>query len=218
MKPNRFFWDNENVVSTLLYRLECDRLSIVSTDTILGFLGRCSAESYEALNVIKGCRSNKPYLILIGNLKALDAFVDISVFTHHFLEFLRHLWPNPVTIIFKARSELDQYMTNETGTIAIRMPKHDGLLKLLQYEKGVFSTSANKSGQKPPETYEQIDSSVLEQIDLVVLDNKEPATQTKPSTIIDCSAVRETGQVRIIREGAFPIKDLEGLYGETFIK
>ena len=112
------------------------------------------------------------------------------------------------------------FLKSKEQTIAIRCPNHAGLKKILKPFNGLFSTSANRSNQPIPQNYVQIDSKILSEITLIVVEKKDIDTnnnlnQTLPSTIID---VANCNNVKIIREGALKLKELEDSYGEKFVK
>ena len=88
------------------------------------------------------------------------------------------------------------------------MQNHEGLLRVLQHFDGLFSTSANKTGQPTPLSLEQVDSEVLAMADFCV---GEPvgAGTVLPSTILDCSG----DVIKMVREGAFSRQKLEMLSG-----
>lgn len=222
------FWNNQETIKALNQSLDRNMVSIVDTDTILGLLGRLTPESFEALNRIKGGRSGKPYLILLGSCDKLKLFVPEIALTPPIMRLINYCWPGPVTFIFKAKPDLPEFMTSSGQTIALRSPKHDKLQQLLGFYDGLFSTSANKSSEPVPVTHEEIDPEILAQIDYLVV-NQEKTQKTEelaiPSTIIDISGItgasgsnNKDGMIRVVREGAYPIEELERIYGSKFTK
>lgn len=219
-------------------------VSIGSSDTVIGFLAPLTLEGYKNLDAIKK-RADKPYLILIGDQSKLVSFTDQP--KSKGLELLMaSCWPGPVTLIFKAKAGLPDYIKSNEGTVAIRVPDHLGLLSLLQEFSGLFSTSANLHGKPVPESVSQVDSQILESVAYVVTDevSEDPSNRSSrpfdtfsyakasentqgervssiegqskllPSTILDCTG----DQIKVVREGAYPIEQLEAAYGAKFIK
>jgi len=207
-RAKMLFWQEAATISDLKASLDMDNISITSTDTILGFLGRLTEKTFETLNMIKGGRSDKPYLILIGSSQKLPAFVDVTALSADVKKIIAACWPGPLTIVFRAKPGMPKYLISKDGTIAMRCPRHEGLQKLLSLVDGLFSTSANKSAQTPPQTIKEIDAQLLPHIDYLVVDYKEAQAQV-PSTMIDVSGPH----IKVLRAGAYSVEKMEQLSG-----
>jgi L-threonylcarbamoyladenylate synthase len=197
------FWDDLQTVNLVEKELKNGGVVLAAGDTVLGLLADLSQEGYAQLDSLKN-RSKKPYLILVADKqKALD-LIEIDEFKISQIEKIINIcWPGPVTLIFKAKSTVVQGVKSPEGNVAIRVPDHAGLLALLQKFDGLFSTSANTSGEPMPETVEDVESGIKNSVACIVL-NKEKHGSTLPSTIIDC-----TGQkLKIVRQGAFSVGKL----------
>ena len=227
-------WKNPKIIEKMIQSLQSNNVSITSTDTIYGLLSQTTKDAYYNMKRIKTERGEKPFLLLISNPEKLNLFVNKLNLTPNINKLIKQCWPGPLTLIFKAKKELPAYFTsnsketfNVNETIAIRCPKHTGLLKLLKSFDALFSTSANKSGKKPPITEEEIDPTVIENIDYLVTEEKTSKEtfidrnislhQNLPSTIIDVSDF-ENDIVRVVRKGKYKIDELEEYYGAKFSK
>jgi len=198
------YWCGSKTIDCLKKRLQAENIIINSSDTIFGLLANISREGFKKLNMVKQ-RSNKPYLVLIANKMCLNHFVDENNLLQ-MGKIINFCWPGPVTLIFKAKQSISGFMKSKQGTIALRVPDHAGLQKLLPYFTGLFSTSANISGNPIPRTIEEIDERIIKQVACMVIDKKEkPGGSSLPSTIIDCSG----DHVTVVREGAYPIDELK---------
>src|SRR5260221_9427494 len=196
------FWDNQATIDYLQKELHKGGVVLAEGDTVLGLLADVSEKGRTQLDSIKS-RSKKPYLILVATTqKALD-FIEIDAKKLFQTEKLMDkCWPGPVTLIFKAKTDIAPYAQSADGTVALRVPDHAGLQQLLPHFDGLFSTSANNSGQPVPATVEAVDSSILDAVACVVMnDNQKKTATTLPSTIIDCTG---DGLV-VVRQGAFDI-------------
>ena len=202
-------------INRLQNSLKNDKISIVATDTTLGFIANSKFKSFNTLNEIKGKRPNKPYLLLIWPKTKLNKFVTTDTLTPKQRNLLEKCWPGPVTIIFKAKKNIPQFLKSKEGTIAIRCPRHKYLQKLLESFNGLFSTSANKTNDPIPKDANSIDIDVLNKIKHLVVDTNHLLYKILPSSIIDVS---NRNVVKVVREGAFPIKKLEEFYGAKFKK
>ncbi len=204
-------WTHKNAISTLLHAFSQNNLIVGTSDTVIGFLAPLNKTGFDALNSVK-VRQEKPYLILVGNLGAVGELAENNSLQ---VEKLMNCWPAPLTLIFKAKKSIPDYMKSKEGTIALRMPNHAGLLSLLQHVPALFSTSANKSGQPVPTTIEALDVDILSSVAYIINDGEQgEAASTVPSTILDC-----TGEViRVVREGAYSIERIEQETGITIQK
>lgn len=205
-------WSKPASRAALEESLGCGEVCITSSDTVLGFLAGLTSEAFEKLDRLKQ-RSNKPYLLLIGDKNRLPYFVEtpLSPGLEH---MVTKCWPGPVTLIFKAKESLPSFIKGPEGTVALRVPQHEGLLSILKDVPGLFSTSANLHGKPIPETVEDIDPQILLSVAYVVVDDQGKEKNAKlPSTILDCTG----DQIRVVRSGAYPIHELEALYGQPFL-
>jgi L-threonylcarbamoyladenylate synthase len=105
-------------------------------------------------------------------------------------------WPGPLTLVLVAPRR---------GTIAFRVPDQAVARRLIAASGGGLPvTSANRSGQPDARTAQ----AVIDQLDgriALVLDGGS-TTGGVASTIIDCT----TDQIKVIREGAISLAQIEG--------
>jgi tRNA threonylcarbamoyl adenosine modification protein (Sua5/YciO/YrdC/YwlC family) len=198
MKP--LFWDNLATIQYVAKVLHEGKVVLAEGDTVLGLLADVSEQGKVQLDHIKS-RSQKPYLILIGSPQKAFNFIEIAedkIFQTE--KLIKKCWPGPVTLIFKAKTDIPLYLKSADGTVALRVPDHAGLLQLLFHFDGLFSTSANNSGQPVPNSIEEVDQSILNAVACVVLNDPHKKTESAlPSTIIDCTG----DELVVVRQGAF---------------
>lgn len=199
------FWQDESTVEYLKKIIKNGDVVLAEGDTVLGLLADISEKGYMELDRIKK-RSSKPYLLLVANReKALDLIEKSTSLSFQIEKLMKFFWPGPLTLICKAKKDLPWYIRSSQDTIAIRVPKHQGLLDLLQHFNGLFSTSANKSGEPVPDSLSTVDPKIKQHIAYLVRNNLEDNNNNQlPSTIIDCSGE----EIKIIRQGAFPMEQL----------
>jgi len=191
-------WQDQNISEQLLAILRKDGIIASSTDTILGLLAPLTQGGWQQLNEIKH-REQKPYIILISDRKKAGLFCD-ELHLVKIEKIMKTYWPGPLTIILPAKNDLPDYLRSKDGTVALRVPDHAGLQKLLIHCDGLFSTSANLAGQPVPHSIQEMDDSIKDRVDALVID-AHPRETAVASTIIDC-----TGKdIRIVREGAIKI-------------
>jgi L-threonylcarbamoyladenylate synthase len=138
---------------------------------------------------------DKPLPWLVENEDALDVYgADIPDYAH----LLAHaFWPGPLTLVVKASERVGRDFRATDGTVALRSPKHEVVIELLQAAGGpIIATSANTSGNPAPGTFEEVEVRIVQAADLS-LDGGETEHQ-QASTVVDA-----TGPTPIVlREGA----------------
>ncbi len=201
MKTQQLLWSDASAIKMLQQALQDNQVVVGSSDTVLGLLAPLSEAGFQALNNLKQ-RNEKPYLVLIASVDKVAYFAD--QIPDYAQMFMHTCWPGPLTIIVKAKKGLPSYLVSPQGTIALRVPEHTGLLTLLQHFPGLFSTSANITGEPIPNTLEDLDPHIAGGVAYKMVDQGS-AAHTVPSTLIDCSGP----QLKVVREGAYPIAMLE---------
>lgn len=199
------YWSDVHTTEKLKEALHRDEIVLASGDTVLGLWGNVTEQAFQNMNQIKQ-RFDQPYLITIGSIDRLPKFIDQTL-NEKLQTLIQTCWPGPVTLVFKARKDLPEWMVSATGTIALRIPDHDGLLDLMQHFDGLFSTSANISGQPVTNCIDQIDSAIISQVAIICGDRDQQCYSKSPSTILNCSS----GDIQVLRSGAFSLEKLQDL-------
>ncbi|WP_317124731.1 L-threonylcarbamoyladenylate synthase [Faecalibacter macacae] len=165
------------------------------TDTILGI--GCSAKNEEAIQKIfeiKNRPSSKSLIILVDSPKMLQDIVEVPELAWDLMDFNE----KPITIIYDNPKGLPKSLIAEDNTIAIRLT--DDLLckKIIGRLKGpIVSTSANISGDPSPKVLKEVNSNIINGVDLVLEECKTFEPQHSASTIIKLGL---DNQVKVIRE------------------
>ncbi len=141
---------------------------------------------------------SKPIPIIIADKSWLkDIVIEVPEVAIH---LIKKYWPGPLTIVFRASNKLPSNLTGGTGKIGIRVCSHPLAQRLVSLVKvPITATSANISGEPPPNSIESIS---LNGIDII---DGGPVLGRVPSTIID---VTSTPPV-ILRQGAIKITYLK---------
>jgi L-threonylcarbamoyladenylate synthase len=104
----------------------------------------------------------------------------------------------PLTLILPGGVGVSPGLIPESGTIGIRVPKHDFCTALLRrLGRPLVSTSANISGEATPLTFETVPAVIREGVDMVVSRKFEGHPTRKPSSIV---MVGPGGEIKIVRE------------------
>jgi L-threonylcarbamoyladenylate synthase len=117
------------------------------TDTIYG-LG-CLANNRGAIKKIRRIKQQKndqPFLILVDSLAMVKKYCVVGRWQS---EFLKSVWPGPVTLVLRSRGILPKELSGGQDSLAVRLPKSDFIAKIIKKVKTpLVSTSLNKTGDK----------------------------------------------------------------------
>ncbi|MEA3452325.1 MAG: Sua5/YciO/YrdC/YwlC family protein, partial [Bacteroidota bacterium] len=92
---------------------------------------------------------------------------------------------NPITIIYPNARKLAKNAIADDGTIAIRIPKDDFCLSLIQkFKKPIISTSANISGELAPKNFLSISEQLKKKVDYIVDYKQNDDSSSKASKIV----------------------------------
>lgn len=139
--------------------------------------------------------------LIIGSREALG-LVASSVSSIE-EELIKRFWPGPLTILFTAKKELSEFVSADTGSVAVRIPGRSFALDMIQsLPFPVTSTSANISGMPAADSPDDVVKYFDGRLDLLIDGGKTPGGM--PSTIV---AVKDE-QITILRKGAVPAEEI----------
>ena len=167
----------------------------VPTETVYGLAANMNNQN--AVNKIYSIKNrplNHPLIVHLANKNDLQNYcTDIPSYA---TELITHLWPGPITFIFRKSTEIPYYITGGQSTVAIRIPSHELTLKLInKLGIPIVAPSANKFKGVSPTRPEHVIDEFGEMID--VLDGGECDNGIE-STIIDAT---QKSYYRILRPG-----------------
>lgn len=197
----RVDWKDFLSLETVAEKLKSGEVVAGSSDTVLGLLSAATTESKKKLDQIKQ-RSDMPYLILVPDVAAAQKLSPLLQ-SGKVAQLARAFWPGPLTLILPAGKDVPQFLQSSSGGIAVRVPDHAGLQRLLAQCEMLFSTSANRSGDPVPERFSEIDPAIMNQVAFLIED--EGKKKVVPSTILDCT---KEG-IEVVREGAISKERLQ---------
>ena len=169
------------------------------TETFYG-LGACPFDGRAVQRVfdLKGrSTTTSPVLVLVRARADLETLV--SEITPAAERLMEACWPGPLTLVFRAAGSVPTVLTAGTGTIGIRLSAHPDVQGLLEAVGGPLTgTSANRSGQPPATTAEDVERALGTKVDLILNGGATPGGL--PSTVVDTTVMPP----RLIREGRVP--------------
>lgn len=175
------------------------------TDTVYGLLA--SVNRHDALRRLADLKQravDKPFLLLAAD------WIGVRSVTRSVPPVARQLgaryWPGPLTLILPAEDDLPPEVTGAGPTVALRIPGDPLLLAIVAAVRcAVAAPSANRAGEAPALSAEEVRSLFGDAVDLVVDGGR--AEDGRVSTIVNCTGV----SAEVVRKGAVPLSasDLE---------
>ncbi|MDO5082572.1 MAG: L-threonylcarbamoyladenylate synthase [Arachnia propionica] len=175
---------------------------VFPTDTVYGVgAGAFDPEAVARLLAAKRRGRDMPAPVLIAEASMVRALTDELPKAAKAL--VDRFWPGALTVILPAQRALRLDLGDTEGTVAVRVPDHEGARDLLRRTGPLAVSSANLSGE-PAATTAEAARDMLGDAVAVYLDGGE-APGGAPSTIVDFT-VQEVG--RVLRPGAIGIEEL----------
>lgn len=187
--------DFEQDILACLTVLRRGGLILYPTDTIWGI--GCDATNEEAVKkvfALKQREDAKSLIVLVADERDILQYVaapDMAVF-----DYLDQQ-AKPVTVIYSHAIGLAENVLAADGSAGIRICKDNFCRHLLKrFRKPLVSTSANISGQPPPQHYGQVPAEIKAGADFIVSYRQQDRTVAAPSSVIRWN---ENGTPDIIR-------------------
>ena len=125
-------------------------------------------------------------------------------------KLMERFWPGPLTVVLLKREEVPDIVTAGLPSVAIRMPKHEMALSLIeQADCPIAAPSANPFGYLSPTTAEHVRDQLGDQIDFIL--NGGTCEVGVESTIISFSK----GKPRLLRPGGVELEEIESIIGKV---
>lgn len=174
--------------------LKAGKTILYPTDTIWGI--GCDATNEMAcqkIMEIKNRPENKSFIVLVDGFPMLERYVPEF---HEVCYDLADLATSPLTIIYPNAKGIAKSALATDGSVGIRITKDPVCLKLIRgMRKPLLSTSANLSGEKNPESFDEINPRIKDMVDGIV-EERLTEKMTKASQIIK---IELDGTVKVIR-------------------
>lgn len=171
------------------------RVVVYPTDTLYA-LG-CRAEDAEAAARVRGAKGRdeaKPLPLVGGSVDQVQSLAPS--WNDAARRLAKVFWPGPLTLVLPHAGRLPTEVTAEGATIAIRVPASSFLRDLCHAAGPLVSTSANRSGEPAPGSFDAAEAAVGQFADLLIDGGRLDGV---PSTIVDV-----TGEPRLVRPGRLP--------------
>ena len=188
-----------------------DGLVAFPTETVYG-LG-ADAFNSDAVRKIFKAKKRPPDNPLIVHIASFDQLYEVAEKVPQWAEeFLRKLWPGPLTVILRKSPRIPKIVTAGLDTVAVRMPAHPVAQKLIEFSGvPIAAPSANLSGRPSPTTAQHVIEDLFGRVD-VIIDAGEAIFGVE-STIIDL--LRDPPV--LLRPGPYPVEKLKELLGRPIV-
>ncbi|MDX6651450.1 MAG: L-threonylcarbamoyladenylate synthase [Solirubrobacterales bacterium] len=164
-----------------LYGLACDPLG---------------AAAIERIHSIKGRDDGKPSAVMYFAPLAMREIV--ASVGPRAREAMGALLPGAVTLVVaNPERRYPLACREDPGRLGVRLIEGP----LAGARTPIFQTSANRSGEPPPASFDELAAPILDGVDLAIDGGQLTG---EPSTVIDLSRLDTTGDWAILREGALP--------------
>lgn len=174
------------------------------TETVMGLAVIYNDfEAYNLLNKVKRRPEDKPYTLMIKDVKDIDKYAYIN---DKVRKVINSLMPGSITILVPAKEDLPTWVTHGSDKVGLRIPTNEEALEVLKEVKlPLLVPSANRSGERPCLNSDEVKSVFNTEIAYVVEGN---AKLDKPSTIVDLTG----SEPLILREGPISLEDIKKVY------
>ena len=168
------------------------------TDTVFGLGCIMDRKAIEKIYEVKGRSFDKPLPMMCSNLKMIE---EVAYVSEKAKKIIDAFVPGPLTLIFKKKENVKDYITQGKKTIGIRVPDDEFILDLIDsLNMPLMVTSANNSGEPSLTKWKDVYGIMKGKIDGIVC---EDAKGEVSSTIIDVS-----DDIKILREGPISLAQI----------
>ena len=203
--------NSDGIIKEVVSVLKKGRVVVIPTDTIYGLAADArNPAAVQRIFEIKQRPKTKTLPVFIGDIEEARKIAEVGERRRKFLE---KIWPGKVTAVFKLKISLPKEMS-KNGTVGLRIPKHDFVLKLLKAFGGLLAQSSINISGKPghakiSELLAEFKSAKI-QPDIVIDAGDLP--ESEPSTIVDL-----TGDgIKILRQGAVSKEELQKIIDSLY--
>ncbi len=173
-------------------------VGVIPTDTVYGVVARAiDVAAVERLYTLKQ-RDIKPGTVVAASI---DQLVELGI-KRSYLKAVEQFWPGAVSVVIPCGPELE-YLHRGKRSLAVRIPRHPELQKLLTQTGALLTSSANHPGESTANTVEEAKKYFADKVDIYV--DGGDLSGHQPSTVIrivdDAIEILRPGAVNINEEG-----------------
>ena len=186
----------DELITQATNSLKSGEVVSLPTETVYSLSVNASDElAVEKIYLLKGRKKDNPLALLVGSVEQAKNIVQ---FNENAEKLAEEFFPGPLTIILqkKNNSGISDVVNDGLSTLAVRMPKNDITLNILNSVKfPIVGTSANPSGMPPAASADEVKGYFEDKVGLIIDDGISDIGVA--STIVDLSG----GQPELLRQG-----------------
>lgn len=195
-------YDGDSALNEAAAAVRDGQCIVLPTDTVYGIgADAFNRDAVQRLLDAKERGRDMPPPVLVAEPSMLRAVADEV--PEAAANLAKAFWPGALTLILRAQPRAGMELGDTGGTVAVRVPDHEGARALLRRTGPLAVSSANVHGQPAAvstrEAQEQLGDRVAVYLDA------GPAAGGVASTIVDFAAFPEG---RVVREGALSVAQL----------
>ena len=201
---------DENAIRFCCSEVRKGQIVVFPTETVYG-LGAYvfDREAVRKIFLAKGRPADNPLIVHITNIEQLhEVAADVDETAYRIAE---RMWPGPLTIILRKRSDVPPEVCGGMPTVAVRMPAHPVALKLIECAGPIAAPSANISGKPSPTEPHHIYVDMFGRADIII--DAGDTFFGVESTIIDLTS----DPPRLLRPGALPHEKVAEILGKEIV-
>lgn len=172
-------------------------VGVLPADTIYGLAAAATDEhAVTRLYALKS-RERKPGTIIAAHISQLSELgIDALL-----LQRVAHVWPNPLSIVVPCAPTLS-YLDQGVGSLAVRIPDDAPLRSLLEQTGPLVTSSANRPGEPPANTYAECRAVFGEQVDFYVDGGDRSG---RPASTV--ARLHSDGRLEVLRQGSVTLDE-----------
>jgi len=170
------------------------------TETVMG-LGVVfnDKEAYDRLNLIKHRPDDHPYTMMLSGPEQVEKYAVVDARTQ---KIIKAFMPGSITLLLPVKDNVPGWVTHDTGVIGVRVPANqEALLLLKEVGLPLLVPSANRSGEKPALSSEEVKKIFDDEVDCII---EGKSISSVPSTIVDLTK----DNLRIVRQGTITAEQI----------
>lgn len=178
------------------------------TDTVYGVGAHAFLpEAVARLFVVKDRPLHLPIPLLLPHASAMEGVcIDIPSLAWKLAE---RFWPGALSLVLSRASTVPDTVTAGGSTVAVRVPAHSLVFELCrQLDAPLAATSANRHGQPPPLTADEVEAELGGRIPLLL--DGGPCPGGVASTVLDLT----TSPPTLLRTGPVTLEQLADIVPE----
>ena len=171
------------------------------TETVFG-LGVVydDEKAYQRLVAVKRRPPEKPFTLMLAETKDIAKYAVIDKKTQQLID---KFMPGQFTIIVDAKPGLPKWCVSNVGKVGIRIADYKVITDIIKMTgKPLLVPSANKSGEPPATTHEEVIKNLGDELDAIV---EGKSVSNTPSTVV----VIDDKGAHVVRAGAITQEQID---------